>query len=241
MTVNPTFTITISAGVPYYRVTSKGHWTKAAAGHKKVVDGQGALKNSAGARYNFPGAVTVYLAETIETCLAEKMFYFHREVLRSLDTVHRGVPVPAFAQQFALWEVIFKKDIPAVCDLTIARAPAYFGVFSALMTNPSQDYDHLKQRRADIQALGYSGIRAPSSRSTLGGNMVVLFSDQSKNVQSITPFALECRLMTPPPGSVPFVSHATDMLDYSSGEARILGAPSSMVTYSSFTAVAFNH
>jgi RES domain-containing protein len=34
----------------------------------------GARKSHSGARYNFGGVLSVYLADTVETCLAEKMF-----------------------------------------------------------------------------------------------------------------------------------------------------------------------
>ena len=66
------------------------------------------------------------------------------------------------------------------------------------MVNPSQDYEHLKERRAFIESNGYKGLRAPSSRSTTGGEMIVLFDDQSKNVE-LKPYAVEFRLVTVPP------------------------------------------
>ncbi len=66
------------------------------------------------------------------------------------------------------------------------------------MVNPSQDYDHLKDRRTFIQSNGYKGIQAPSSRSMVGGEIVALFDDQSKNVDLI-PYTVEFRLITRPP------------------------------------------
>ena len=89
--------------------------------------------------------------------------------------------------------------------------------------NPSQDYRHLKDRRAAIQAASYRGLQAPSTRSSTPGNMVVLFDDQSKNVASITPYGVEFRLITP--AGVPFASHATDQLDYLAGEVRVVTSP----------------
>jgi hypothetical protein len=52
------------------------------------------------------------------------------------------------------------------------------------MLNPSQDYHHLKKRRAAIQSAGYNGLRAPSTRTPVAGSVTlnVLFNDQSKNV-----------------------------------------------------------
>jgi hypothetical protein len=56
--------------------------------------------------------------------------------------------------------------------------------------------------------------------------MVVLFEDQSKNVQTITPHEVEFRLIAPAhPPTVPFASHATDLLDYLAGEVRIVATP----------------
>ena len=149
------------------------------------------------------------------------------------------IPVPAFAQQFVLWEVIFKQDVPDICDLTFPNAPAFFQVFPSLMRNPSQDYYHLKQCRADIQSDKYRGIRAPSSRSTQNGNTVVLFGDQSRNVRCITPFVVNFRLMST--ANTHFVNHAVDLLDFTAGEVRIVGTPSGATTYANFVRVPFNH
>ena len=154
-------------------------------------------KATAAALYNYGGVLTVYLADTVETCLAEKMFYFHRETVRRLDALHLPFSpgVPLFSATFTLWEIRLKKAIPAVCHLTQASASAV-GVFPSLMLNPSQDYEHLKDRRAFIESNGYNGIKAPSSRSVTGGEIVVLFDDQSKNVEAGQ--ALQRRLFSHP-------------------------------------------
>src|SRR5205085_948073 len=148
--------------------------------------------------YNYPGVRTVYLAEDVPTCLAEKMFYFHRRVLTGLDGLHLppALSVPPFQLTFVLWDVVLRNPVGNVFDLTVANAPAA-GVFPSLLLNPSQDYWHLKDRRADMQASGYRGLRAPSARTMAPGSMVVLFDDQSANVASITPYEVEFRLVTP--------------------------------------------
>jgi len=152
------------------------------------------------------------------------MFYFHREVLTGLDGLHL-LPVsvvPPFLQTFVLWAVVFRTAVANVFDLSVANAPAA-GVFPCLLMNPSQDYRHLKDRRAAIQAASYRGLKAPSTRSSTPGNMVVLFDDQSKNVASITPYGVEFRLIDPE--GMPFASHATDQLDYVAGEVRVVTSP----------------
>jgi hypothetical protein len=211
--------MTVPAGVSYYRMTSQALRTTSARYHKNVVNGVGAVRSRHGARYNYPGVRTVYLAENVPVCLAEKMFYFHREVLTALDSLHLPLApmVPPFQQTFVLWDVVLHNPIANVFDLTVANAPAA-SVFPCLLLNPSQDYWHLKDRRADIQTSGYRGLRGPSTRATLPGNMVVLFDDQSGNVASITPYDAEFRLLTP--AATPFASHATDRLDYLTGEVR---------------------
>jgi hypothetical protein len=241
MVVNPAFTTTISANTPYYRITAVSFRTANTTHHRKVVDGQGAKKNPIGGRYNYPGAITIYLTDTIETCLAEKMFYFQRGVIQSLDILHITGPavVPPFVQKFVFWEVLFKQDITQVCDLSVHATG--FHVMPSLMRNPSQDYWHLKQRRADIEALGYSGIKAPSSRSTSGGHVVALFADQSKNFQGIQPFEAEFRLLRQPPPPGPFINQTTEMLDFFAGEVQITGAPSGNTNYNTFAKVPFHH
>jgi hypothetical protein len=116
------------------------------------------------------------------------------------------------------------------------------------MLNPSQDYHHLKDRRADIQAAGYRGLRAPATRVVGGGNMVVLFDDQSKNVQAITPYEVEFRLLVPgPPPRTPLTSHVTDQLDYLAGEIRVTAPPAPatlppvLVPFVGWTLVPINH
>src|SRR5205085_11017734 len=118
--------ITVAAGTPYYRITSKAFLTPNAAYHPNVVNGMGAIRSRHGARYNYPGVRAVYLAEDLPTCLAEKMFYFHREVLTGLDSLHLPLaPVlPPFQQPFVLWEVVLRGPVAHVLDLDIVNAPA---------------------------------------------------------------------------------------------------------------------
>jgi hypothetical protein len=245
MPVSPGLGVTIPTGVSFFRITSRVFRTASARHHRKVMNGEGAVRSRHGARYNYPGVRTVYLAEDPLACFAEKMFYFHREVLTGLDSLHLTTApvVPPFLQTFVLWDVALRNPVANVLDLTVANAPAA-GVFPCLLLNPSQDYWHLKERRADIQASGYRGLRAPSTRATPRGNMVVLFDDQSANVASITPYDVEFRLLTPT--STPFTSHATDQLDYLVGEVRVLPpgpAPLSPMLsgYAAWSTVSFNH
>ena len=224
MPVSPGLGLSVPAGARFYRITSVAFRTRSAAHHTKVVNGEGAVRSRHGARYNYPGVRTVYLADTPLTCFAERMFYFHREVLTGLDGLHL-LPVsvvPPFLQTFVLWAVVFRTAVANVFDLSVANAPAA-GVFPCLLMNPSQDYRHLKDRRAAIQAASYRGLKAPSTRSSTPGNMVVLFDDQSKNVASITPYGVEFRLIDPE--GMPFASHATDQLDYVAGEVRVVTSP----------------
>jgi hypothetical protein len=241
MAVNPALTVTVPAGVPLYRVTPISFHTPSAVHHKKVVNGMGARKSHAGARYNYGGVLTVYLADSVETCFAERLFYFHREVVRRLDALHLPLSpgVPAFSGVFTLWEIRLKTAIPDLCHLTPANASAV-GVFPALMLNPSQDYEHLKDRRAFLESNCYQGIRAPSSRSTTGGEMIVLFDDQSKNVE-LGPYPVEFRLVTRPPAA-PFGNHLTEVLDFTAGEGRFIGPrPPTIAGYAAWTRVPFNH
>jgi hypothetical protein len=241
MPVNPGVAVTVPAGVPFYRITAVSFHTPNATHHKRVVNGMGARKSHAGARYNYGGVLTVYLAGSLETCFAERMFYFQREVVRRLDALHLPLSggVPPFSKAFTLWEIFLKKAIPDVCHLTPANASAV-GAFPSLLVNPSQDYEHLKERRAFIECNGYRGIRAPSSRSTAGGEMIVLFDDQSKNVD-LQPHTVEFRLVTPPP-TAPFVNHLTELLDFTAGEVRFVGpAPPGGAGYAHPTPVSFNH
>jgi hypothetical protein len=244
MPVNPLLTTTVPAGKPYYRITGLSFRTTRVADRRQVVNGQGAVRSRHGA-YNYPGATTVYLAEDLETCFAERMFYFQREVLTAIDSSHLPTgAIPAFVQRFILWEVELKTAVPAVFDLTAHATAAH--VFPSLMLNPSQDYYHLKDRRAAIQSEGYQGLRAPSSRVRRPGSMVVLFTDQSRNVLSITPFDVEFRLVTAGTATVPFANHAVDLLDFTAGEVRfvppLVGVPpAGSGPYLSWARVEFNH
>jgi hypothetical protein len=190
----------------------------------------------------------VYLTEDLASCLAEKMFYFQREVLTALDNLHLPFSpgIPPFTKKFVLWDVELRNPVLNVFDLSTANAPAA-GVFPCLLLNPSQDYPHLKDRRADIETSGYRGLRAPSTRVVATGNMVVLFDDQSKNLNSITPYEIEFRLIQPSrPPTVTFARHATEPLDYLAGEVRIIApvvgtAPTLLVPFATWTIIPFNH
>jgi len=220
MPVHPAHTVTLPSGRPYFRITSPSLYTPNSADYVKVVNGQGSARNPQGARYSPPIAPTVFLAEDRETCFAEKLFYFQRDILRQIDLCHfTGLPIPPFNKDIVLWEVTFSGSIPDVVDLCKAGTPNFFGVYPSLMNNPSQDYEHLKDRRAHIQAQSYQGLIAPSARSTQGGRIVVLFQDQSGNVQTITPHSGELRLITA--AGSPFTNHTTEVLDFTAGEVRI--------------------
>src|SRR5437016_3592604 len=139
MPVNPGLALTLAAGTPFYRITDVSFRTARAALHKNVVNGQGARKSRHGARYNHPGVPTVYLAGDLQTCFAERLFYFHREVLAAMDRLHLTGVLPPFVQTFVLWEIIFRNDLRDVFDLNAANAAALH-VFPSLIVNPSQDY-----------------------------------------------------------------------------------------------------
>jgi hypothetical protein len=167
-------------------------------------------------------------------------------VLTGIDGSHITSIIPPFQQPFVLWEVVFQKSVSDVFDLTPANAAALH-VFPCLMLNPSQDYHHLKDRRAAIEHNGYRGLRAPSSRARVPGTLLVLFDDQSRNVRRITPFEVEFRLITTARPALPFANHALDFLDFTAGEVRItphpvLGNPQVGITpYHNWTRVEFNH
>ena len=184
------------------------------------------------------------MAEDLLTCLAEKMYYFYKEILTGLDIHHITGLFPPFEQRFVLWEVTLQADISAVLDLNSRNASAC-NVYPSLMLNPSQDYEHLKSRRATIQSSGYRGLRAPSSRIRGAGNMVVLFEDQSHNVQSITPYDAFFRLITANVPHAPFTNHATEVLDFEAGEVRITpraGLPHHPISsFQTWQRVEFNH
>jgi len=240
-------TTTLTAGKPYYRITSLALRTGRSAHHKRVVNGQGGVNSSVGARYNHPGVASVYLTEDIETCLAEKLFYFQREVLTQIDIMHisHALP-PAVDGTFCLWEISFREAVAEVFDLTLANAPA-MGVIPSLMLNPSQDYEHLKDRRAKMQATGYKGLRAPSSRAKGAGNLIVLFDDQGSNVEAITPFEVCIRMVTKAVPPAPFTNHALEVLDFVAGDVKIIPHPAKgspkggLGAYGNWTRVEFNH
>ncbi len=256
MPVVSSLTKSIPAATPYYRITSLSSRTSSTGLHKKVVNGEGAVKSRYGARYNHPGARAVYLAEDPLTCFAERMFYFHREVLPAIDISHVTGVFPPFQQRFVIWEIMFQNTITGVFELSVVNASS-MNVFPTLMLSPAQDYHHLKDRRAAIEHLGYNGLRAPSSRVRGPGHMVVLFADQSKNVQRITPFEVEFRLITSDKPPRPFANLATDVLDYCAGEVRVgpagaaasyfgagsilSSATSAFVGFAGWTQVDFNH
>jgi len=245
MPIVPRLTTTVLAGHRYYRITSLRFRTPQVARHKKVVNGEGAVDSLTGGRYNHPGARAVYLAEDPLTCFAEKMFYFHREVIGALDISHITKDIPQFQRQFIVWAIVFQKSVPDVYELSPANSGAK-NIYPSLMLNPSQDYEHLKKGRAAIQHDRYKGLRAPSCRVRGTGNRVVLFEDQSKNVQSIVPFQVEFRLITSANPPVPFANHALDLLDFTSGEVRVNlpAAPNPhpvFGAYQDWTRVDFNH
>src|SRR5262245_55458215 len=113
MPVSPGLGVVVPAGVSTFRITSQVFRTTGPRYHRKVVNGEGAVRSRRGARYNYPGARTVYLAEDPLTCFAEKMFYFHREVLTGLDSLHLmpALSVPPFLQTFVLWNVVFRNPV----------------------------------------------------------------------------------------------------------------------------------
>ena len=243
MFVNPPLTTTIYSGISYFRITSLSFLTTNTALHVKVVNGQGAVLSRRGARYNYPGVATVYLTEDLETCFAEKMFYFHREILRGIDLSHHTGVIPPFKQQFILWEIVLSGDISDVLDMSDPRAFSFFNIFPSMTLNPSQDYEHLKHKRADIQSSGYYGLRVTSSRAKRGGKLIVLFDDQSQNIQSIIPYQVEFRLINS--GGTPFVTHTQDILDFTVGEVKIISntLPAGAVggNYQYWQRIPFNH
>jgi hypothetical protein len=71
----------------------------------------------------------VYLAEDPPTCLAEKMFYFQREVRTAFDGLHlpHSPGIPPFSQRFVLWDVVLRNPVPNVFDLSRAAATSGAG------------------------------------------------------------------------------------------------------------------
>lgn len=129
---------------------------------------------------------------------------------------------PSFTKIRMLWRIVFQQDIVNIADLNMQNA-GYFGVFPPMLTNPSQDYLHLKQRRADIQTQGYTGIRSPSSRSVNQGRILALFHNQAANVHAIDPVQVEFQLVQPS-GTV-FNNHATQELDFEACQVRVTSNP----------------
>jgi len=162
MPVNPALAVSIPADLPFYRITAVSFHTANVAHHRKVVNGMGARKSHAGARYNYGGVLTVYLADSIPTCLAEKMFYFQREVIRRLDVLHLPFSpgVPAFSGIFTLWEIRLKKAIPNVCRLTQTSASAV-GVFPSLLVNPSRTMSTSRSEGRFLRAAAIRGSGRP--------------------------------------------------------------------------------
>jgi hypothetical protein len=128
-------------------------------------------------------------------------------------------------------EVLERRSMRAVDALAInGLIGMNSNIFPSLMVNPSQDYEHLKQRRGDIQSHGYKGLRAPSSRARRGGNLIILFDDQSSHVHSILPYAVEFWLIAV--HGAPFINHAQDLLDFTAGEVRMPWTqPAGALTY----------
>jgi hypothetical protein len=72
--------------------------------------------------------------------------------------------------------------------------------------------------------------------------MVVLFDDQSNNVQSITPYDVEFRLLDIH-GS-PFYNHTTEVLDFTAGQVRFAGGSypaAGGTSFSTWQVLNFNH
>lgn len=197
MTAPPQFGFTVRAHTPLYRITSRSHYSANPAHHPSVVDGRNSRRTARGGRYNFPGVTTVYLAEKPETAVAEMLLYFHKDTLRLLD-LHQisSLPVPPFAKKVILWEIELQRDIQGLFDMNQPGASSSRFVYRAFISSPYHDYWHLCQRRAEIEAAGYEGIYVTSARDPTGGNIIVLFNDQSGNVSSITPYELELQLLT---------------------------------------------
>jgi RES domain-containing protein len=240
MPPNAAYSTTVASGKSFYRITSLIFSAGPPSTYPNVVNGKGAKKSRFGNRYNHPGATTIYLTEDLETCFAEKMFYFQRDVVQGIDKLHPLSAIPPFQQTFALWEIELLNPITDVADLNISGATAFFAVFPSLPLNPSRDYEHLKDARANIESQGHNGIVVGSSRVTSPGNMVVLFDDQSKNLASITPYDVEFRLIDI--HGAPFVNHVIQTLDFTTGEVQFAGTiPAGGAKYSTWQRVDFNH
>lgn len=232
----------LKRGKACFRLTSRAQLSRNQADHPNIVNGQGPFQpHSKGARYNTQHQVTTYLTDRPETCLSERMFYFHRETVQLLDKSHYLGVLPPFSVTLVLWEIVFAKDVTDLFDMLHPPNLMYFNIFPSLPLNPTHDYEHLKQKRNEIQAKGYEGIVAPSSRCTAGGSMHVLFKDQSKNVLTIEPHFVEFRLVND--SRKPFVNHAHEMLDFTQGQIKVdpATASRSLAKYTAWTNMKFHH
>jgi RES domain len=234
---------TVPAGITVYRITSLNQLTTNKRQHRHVVDGRGVFKTRFGGRYNHRGVVTVYLTESVETCFAERMFYFHREYLQALDTLHQTYAlVPPFRKRFVIWEIELAIPINGVAEVNPNTA-GYFQIYPAMLKNPSQDYEHLKNARSDIQTMGYGGIRALSSRCQQQGPVLALFANQSWNVASIVPHQVEFSLLQP--SGAAFTNQASHDLDFGAGAVQALAnpnpLPAPLQAYANPQVVKFNH
>lgn len=177
----------IPKGKRFYRFTNPLPCKYLRPPYYSVVNGQGAAQSSRGSRFAMPLVPTVYLATSLATCLAERIFYFQSEFLATLDVAHSiGTgTVPAITEiETLIWEVTFKVDFQ-VEELTSDTASSY-GVYPALLLNPSQDYKHLQHRRVHIQSnFKGDGILAPSARCQKHGKILVLYNDVSTHVQDL--------------------------------------------------------
>ena len=68
-----------------------------------------------------------------------------------------------------------------------------------------------------------------------------VFDLQSRNVQSITPYRVEFRLVTADPPALPFTNHATEVLDFTAGEVKLTGTPLGIATYANWHRIEFHH
>jgi len=230
----------VDPGVAYYRFSSSLSYLGSPP-HHDIVNGEGGVQNSDGSRYAYPNVKTVYLADSVDTCLAERLFYFQRQVAAEMDVASMLGKVRAKTEiSIYLWRIEFKNKIPNLADFTGTNASSY-GVVPALMHNPSQDYKHLQHCRAEVQRNKHDGLRAPSSRSRRGGEMYVLFSDQSSNVAKASYYEFRLRLID---GSgAPYQQFGNQVLDFNRAESKCTTRgklPRELSSYKSWSIVEFN-